>query len=127
MEDSIRIHPSLMTIATAGQLFVEAVAILIYCYMTYFLLIKKVYNRNLTVLLIFFPLPSTVGVVMSNVTGIFSILKITKPWLVFLVNFTQNTGIFAAAIGIRPYFGFSSQTSIFCLGIFIIVYIIEQS
>lgn len=52
----------------------------------------KVYNRNVTALLIFVPIPSIVGVLMYNVTDIFSVTKINNEQLKTIVYFIQNTG-----------------------------------
>ncbi|KAL6733814.1 hypothetical protein Aduo_004429 [Ancylostoma duodenale] len=100
MEIPITVSPIFLILAKVAQLIFEVIAISIYGYMARLLWEKKVYNRNVTLLLVFVPIPSIVGILMYNVNEIFTITNFTNVQITTVVNFIQTSGMFGGSLNL---------------------------
>ncbi|EYC09578.1 hypothetical protein Y032_0060g3191 [Ancylostoma ceylanicum] len=100
MESSATIQPTFLILAKVAHLTFEIVAMSIYGYMACLLSRKKVYNRNVTALLVFVPIPSIVGVLMYNMIDIFNVTNVTDAQLILAVYFIQTSGMFAGSLNL---------------------------
>ncbi|RCN28109.1 hypothetical protein ANCCAN_26155 [Ancylostoma caninum] len=100
MEIAVTVPPIFLILAKVAQLMFEVIAISIYGLMAYLLWKKKVYNRNVTALLVFVPIPSIIGILMYNVADIFNVTNFTNAQLTTVVYFIQTSGMFAGSLNL---------------------------
>ncbi|CAJ0608214.1 unnamed protein product [Cylicocyclus nassatus] len=99
-QDRAQLRWVLLLFIKVIQNVVEFLAVGTYAYLARSLWKKRVYNTNLSLLLIFLPIPSVIGILMYTARDVIMFTGCTSETIIMIVDSVQNAGMFGGALNL---------------------------